>query len=512
MTKHKVLILGQGTGRRWDRAGRPFLGQPKHLLRIDGESLVARAVRLFGEAGCEVVLFAPDDERYPSPRQQLANPFPTNTEQDKLLGTREHWNTTGRTIIAWGDCYYTEEAVRTITQHPSEELHYFRRPAASEITGHPWDESFAISWGPQDAELVERIAREVVADRKSGRLRSDHIRSHLAKLLGRPYEPASHVAETDRQTVIDDWTDDFDRPSEWVNWVGKYYSRPLTPGGNYTERLGIAICAPWREGDAYRENARGFTRDHYGHIYYGTADGPSFNRSAARNAAARAAIADGAKVLFFVDTDTLVTREQVVASCYLALKGDMPVFAFEEYHRLTERGTAQKLSGLTPSVSEFQVAHNHQSGAQAIPVSLWQEIGGYDERFSSWGAEDRAFSIAAYAHRGLSEPPRIPGAAVHLWHPPSPERDKSRQDYQDNVALGMRYKRAGGVTGSAGALPAAPDAEFSHEALHAILREPGGPLSDAPPLGYSVEPSYQSFGRAVYYGPSAARPRIRWSI
>src|SRR5690606_12330254 len=90
------------------------------------------------------------------------------------------------------------------------------------------------------------------------------------------------------------------------------------------------------------------------------------------------------------------------------------------------------------------VLRHHASGAVIVPVSLWREIGGFDERFRSWGGEDRALWLACNVLRGRLDSHRIPGEAIHLWHPRSPERDQSRADYQANVELAKRYKRAAG--------------------------------------------------------------------
>lgn len=514
---HRVIILAQGTGRRWDLpSGKPFLGTPKHLAIIEGETLVGRAHRLFMEAGCEVVVIAPDDDRYPEPRVTLANPFPTQTEQDKFLGSRTLWAKDARTIIAWGDVFYTDEAVATITRHPGDALHYFRRTGPSSITGHQWDESFAVSFGPGDHELVIRLAEKVAADAKAGRIRKtngvvtgDHIRSHYAALLGLPYEPASLLRSTPRQTVIDDWTDDFDSPQEWTRWVGR----------RYAGRVRIGLCAPWRRGDAFRERARLHVAQHYarhGRIYFGTADGATFNRSAARNAAARAAVADGAEVLLFIDTDTIVSHEQVVAAAYLAQTSGEMVLAFDSYRRLDQSQSARYLLGQRPDGG--LVLRHHASGAVAVPVSLWREIGGFDERFSSWGGEDRALWLTCNALRGRLDSHRIPGEAIHLWHPRSPERDESRADYRANVELAKRYKRAAGIVETTGCVPAIEESELDPDVIRSILREPGGPLSDATPLGRLATDEELAAAAAapasrVTYGPSAARPARmrRWA-
>jgi hypothetical protein len=458
---HKVLILAQGSGSRWDFRGQPFLNAPKQLVKIDGETLVGRARRLFTEAGCDVTVIAPQDPRF-GQTVTLDNPHITGTEQDKFIASRHLWSATDRTIIAWGDCYYTQAAIDKITQHKSDDLHYFRRPTASKTTGHRWDESFAVSFGPHEHERVLQIADKVVEAVKDGRVKKDHIRTHYAASLGLPMDDASKIINTLGQTVIDDWTDDFDRPDEWARWVGRYYAG----------KVGAALCGCWRDGDKYRADSKAFVDRHYqsvGAPIYGTAAGKNFNRAAARNAAINKAFEDPAiEVAFIFDSDTYVPLEQFWAACYLAKISNRLVLAFDEYYRLEHNQKERAASN--------PLAH-HASGAVAISRELWDKVGGYDERFVSWGGEDRAFWIACNAINGQQQSTRVPGPAYHIWHPPSPERNKHLPEYQANIALGMRYKEAAGIAYRTGILPTGQMGEIDIDAIYSIMREDGGPLN-----------------------------------
>jgi hypothetical protein len=466
--QHKVLILAQGSGSRWEFRGSRFLGIPKQLVKIDGETLISRARRLFLAHGCEVVVIAPDDERFGA-RFTLSDPFPTGTEQDKFIGTQHLWNSHGRTVIAWGDCYYTEDAVRTICRHDGDDLHYFRRPWASKTTGHKWDESFAVSFGTHEHERVLSLADKVVNAVRSGYPKKDHIRTHYAASLGVNLDNASIIQRTPGQTVIDDWTDDFDRPDEWLRWVGRYYKG----------KVKVSLCCAWRQADEWRDKSLAYVAQHYGlPIIAGTAEGILFNRSAARNAAINKAFADGAEVAFVIDTDTIVSHDQLWAASYLARETGQLVLAFDEYTRLTKQSTISLLAG-RQSFQGDTIKH-HASGAIAIPRSLWDEVGGYDERFGSWGGEDRALWLACNAVRGRVDSLRVPGVAYHLWHQRSPENNSALPCYQDNIELAKRYKVAAGVSLERGCLPRTDETEIDLQAMRDILREPGGPQNMRP--------------------------------
>ena len=470
---HKVLILAQGDAWRWcvNEHRRPFLDTPKHLLKIDGETLLDRARRLFTDAGCEVVVLGPQLPGY-MPCITLKNPFPTGTEQDKFLGSQKQWSQSGRTIITWGDCFYTRAAVKTITGHDSDDLHYFRRPGPSKITGHKWDESFAVSFGPHEHKRVIEIARQVVAKVKSGVVRKDHIRTHYAQSLNlHNIDSIPHVAGTPGQTHINDWSDDFDNPSECVRWMGRYYNG----------KVKVAVCMPWRNGDKFRNEAKDHVVRYYKQfapVFMGTAPGKFFNRSAAKNAAVRAALEaiPDCKALFFADSDTFVGEEQFWAAAYLASTMDRMILAYDNYIRLDQRATAMILKG--KMTSHGRVWPLHASGALAVSVDLWKKTGGFDERFPSWGAEDRAFYCACNTIAGYPDAVNLPGDCYHLYHPATVEKKKGLPEYQANVALGMRYKHAAGWSPQMGCLPETAKSKPNLKEMLALLKEPGGPLDD----------------------------------
>jgi hypothetical protein len=160
----------------------------------------------------------------------LDDPYPTGCDQDKFLATQHLWNRDGRTGILWGDCYYTADAVRTICQ-PIEGLHYYRRPWASEITGHPWDESFAVTFWPDDHQRVRDLAYIIAERWKRGELLKTHIRTHYAAHLGVNLDDVTVLIGTPNQTVIDDWTDDFDYPDDYDRWCERRSACSASGGG-----------------------------------------------------------------------------------------------------------------------------------------------------------------------------------------------------------------------------------------------------------------------------------------
>lgn len=223
----RALVLAHGNGDRWHG----HLGGPKQLVvEVDGEAVLARTVRQLRDRDVAPVLIVAPDERFAlgAPVVSLANPFPTGCDQDKFFATAHLWNPHGRTTIFWGDCYYTDQAMDMIVAHNLPGLHYFRRPWPSTLTGHAWDESFAVTFTPDTHPHVLAAAARVTDLWARGLLRATHIRTHYAAALGfadHELDDVARLVDTPHQTVVDDWTDDFDRPEDYERWQAAWSTR-----------------------------------------------------------------------------------------------------------------------------------------------------------------------------------------------------------------------------------------------------------------------------------------------
>lgn len=475
-----MLILAQGTSKRWARPhGGLYLDRPKHFVEVDGETLIARTVRLFTERGCDVVVVAPDEPRYHvgAPVVELEDPYPSGQNLDKLLGTVPLWSVDGRTTVVFGDVFYTEHAADLIASCEEPQPHWFRRPGPSKITGHEWDETFAFSFLPEHHHRVVEVAAAVNAKAASGRIRAAFMRCHYAAMLGLPdISSRTAICNTPHQTHIDDWTDDFDRFDEWCRWQGRYNAG----------RLDVGVAIPWCGGDADRTAAFEYTRNHFEQmgvpVYVGGdhTGGQWPNRSAMRNDAVRQALRHD--VVFIADADTVVPAEQFWASAALTLTTGSLALAFTRFRRLSRSSTRMLYRGPVRDRDKRRVARGgqvidtHASCAMAITPALWERTGGYDERFWFWGGEDRAFWLTALHFGGVTD--RVLGEAWHLWHDRPEKTDDAYKPARSEMRqLGYRYKRACGFEGPAGILTDPTPGPADTEALIEILREPGGPLA-----------------------------------
>lgn len=173
-------------------------------------------------------------------------------------------------------------------------------------------------------------------------------------------------------------------------------------------------------------------------------EGP-FNRSKAVNTAARSA--GDWDVAIIADSDTWVPIPQLTEAVRMAGAIKRLVAAFTAVVELDGRCTGQILSGqldfLTLGVDCVRSADlATQSSMIAVPRELWNNIGGFDEKFCGWGGEDNAFWRAATILGG--RPQRIDGYAYHLWHQPAITTSKRSSDpgYRQNLVRWNRYRTA----------------------------------------------------------------------
>jgi hypothetical protein len=172
------------------------------------------------------------------------------------------------------------------------------------------------------------------------------------------------------------------------------------------------ICIPWRGGDPTREELWEKVRPWYEStglpVFTGDSDpGKPFNRSGARNAAARAA--GDWDVAFFVDADTLLPLDQVHAAIARARAERQAVWAYDRLYNFPPL----ELAGAAAEEPGVLVTVHNSHPYFAIPRPIWDDIGGFDERFPGWGWEDTAFFAAVNVLHPMTT---IHGRAVMLKH------------------------------------------------------------------------------------------------
>ncbi len=220
MTTTCILLCG-GDNSRWGG----YRNAPrKHLVDVEEEILLHRTLRMIEARACDrtVVVVNRDDVGLYASALSVPHEFhgivpasPRHTEAYKFLSSRELWNPAGRTIVLMGDVWFSEEAMTTIFESPSGDWTAFGRAGASRFTGRPYGELFAQRFTASQ-EHEEKLA-DLDAQYRAGTCRraaSGWAHYHL--MIG--VDPNVHAVGP-RFVEIDDFTDDFDCPSDYDAWV-----------------------------------------------------------------------------------------------------------------------------------------------------------------------------------------------------------------------------------------------------------------------------------------------------
>jgi len=208
----------------------------------------------------------------------------------------------------------------------------------------------------------------------------------------------------------------------------------------------VAIVVPWRGGDIHRIRSWTYTRQWWErfpwpmHVVEHEGSKP-FNRSWCINEGARRAWPWN--VLLVIDADVLEDDEQqVYQAVELAAEKGVMVAGHTQGKDLTQRATRKILQGEVFDWNRgvMKMRERCLSRVNAIPVELFTDLGGYDERYRGWGWEDSSFIRAhEVLYGGVLT---VPGCSWHLWHPLSLSKAARTQDYQGGRALCNRYIEA----------------------------------------------------------------------
>ena len=216
MTKHshRVLILAAGEGSRWGN----YRSTPKHLAIVEGQPLLHRTVGQFKSYTDDIFVVASDAEYKIEGVNLLIPVIDTTREMNKFDSSMHMWASNKRTIIIFGDVYFTDEAVRTI-MFDTKDWRFYLRPSASFITGKNCKEIFGLSFEPSSFSLF------VSSVNKLKNFKTTAAGWSLFRLLtlGTPSIAQSdpRMYATTHHTIIDDWTEDFDYPNDLDLWESK---------------------------------------------------------------------------------------------------------------------------------------------------------------------------------------------------------------------------------------------------------------------------------------------------
>lgn len=216
----------------------------------------------------------------------------------------------------------------------------------------------------------------------------------------------------------------------------------------------VSVLVPYRPDDGYREQAwESVVRNAWlasGAELIVESPGPGaspaeFNHPAAINAAAAKASGD---VLIVADADCLWTPTALPELLVEAVRSGSHWALPRRYAQLTSSQSSRVVKRGTPPhegmLDRAQWVGDSVSWAGLVCVRAedFATVGGYDERWSWWGADDMAFGLTMETLIGPHE--RVAGSVLHLWHPAPLAQTYGHEKHRGQYDLGERYKAAAG--------------------------------------------------------------------
>jgi hypothetical protein len=220
----RVIIAAAGGDAKWNG----HLGVPRHMAPIEGEPLLQRTVRQAVAYTGDVHVTTPNDDRYRvigAYRHVRAADYASEYDS-----TRDLWDEDGRTVLLYGDVFFTDQAMSTICGDARRAFRAYGRRGASQVTGTPYGELFAVSWWPEHHEQMDTHLDLVHSTRAAGTITRPPGWMLLRAWQGTPLN--RHTVRRNRYFVrIDDATDDFDRPDDYARHPATRTATPTQAAG-----------------------------------------------------------------------------------------------------------------------------------------------------------------------------------------------------------------------------------------------------------------------------------------
>lgn len=218
----RVIIRCAGNGDRWGN----YRGVPKHLVKLAGEPVLHRMVRLIGEiapdADVKVVVNDMTDRRYLVPGSTRTRNVWTSEhgDIDKIASSRHLFDRSDRTVILWGDTWWSRPALTDVLTADLDGWHAWLRLGPHDIGG----EIFAFAWTAATNAEISDACDKAIAAYQAGELDTAGYKGRRELRGGWAlYRALCGVAWDDAgkhgfATVVDDWTEDMDTQRDWDEW------------------------------------------------------------------------------------------------------------------------------------------------------------------------------------------------------------------------------------------------------------------------------------------------------
>lgn len=211
----RVIIIAGGESTRWAN----YLGVPKHLAPIFGKPLLHDTIDKIRPYCDDIWVTTQSDvgEIYGCKTIRVTI-NPDNYDADKFINSSHMWIDDGVNYIFYGDVYFTNYAIIRIFTEVCE-WSYFSRFGASPFTLKPYGENFAIkfhgSWCARFREALKEVVKKN-QEEETKRSGGWELYRQLCGIDLNKHAVNGHFVD------INDFTEDFDYPVDYDNWLKRY--------------------------------------------------------------------------------------------------------------------------------------------------------------------------------------------------------------------------------------------------------------------------------------------------
>lgn len=214
-----------------------------------------------------------------------------------------------------------------------------------------------------------------------------------------------------------------------------------------------SLIIPWRTDHDQREAIWCYLEEWRGSLGFELCVADSghepFNQAASRNKAVAESTGD---LLVILDADVLVDRQQLRNAVALTEANWMiwtiPYIYYVELSAAVTKYALDHDDGRAYHLDRDCIIYptperwgQSISGALVVSRAIYELVGGYDERFVTWGFEDQAIYLALETLVGRGT--RLGGRLDHFWHPWN-EYKNGRLPEPEMQTLFDRYQQAFG--------------------------------------------------------------------
>jgi FkbM family methyltransferase len=207
----RYIILCAGNGERWNN----YLNTPKHFIRVDGEIILQRTIKLIKrfDEKAEIFIVANDDI-YKLDGTTLYKPtLDSNLSIDKFLSSEELWLDKDCTIL-FGDMFFTNSAMyRICVSNKEQPLLFYGLAGENKVTKKPYGEIYGISF---NKEFSHNIKQHCDIIKQRGDLNIAGGWMLYRSINGLALD--AHVIK-DYFVEIHDFTDDFDNSNDYNSFM-----------------------------------------------------------------------------------------------------------------------------------------------------------------------------------------------------------------------------------------------------------------------------------------------------